>query len=74
MSAIAEGRVSAHPWFTNDRGQQVYRVLDEVGRDIGWFGPHPVGFYGGRDSWPCGEVNATKPTRAAMLEWIGGAR
>lgn len=73
MSAVAEGRVSAHPWFVNDRGQQVYRVIDEHGCDIGWFGPHPAGFYGGRDSWPCGEINATKTTRAAMLEWIGGA-
>ncbi len=35
------------PWFVNDRGAQVYTVKRGE-RTIGWFTPHPCGFYGER--------------------------
>mgnify|MGYP001565948432 CR=1 FL=1 len=65
--------MSVVPWFVNDRGQQVSSVVAGDGRSIGWFAPHPCGFYGSRDAWPCGTIEATRPTEAAIVEWIAGA-
>ena len=65
--------VRATPWFTNDRGAVVMSVT-RGDKAIGWYAPHPTGFYGERDSWPCGSIVSTRPTESAMLDWIGGAR